>query len=133
VKVLQATTLTQGARPNDFNFCTEGELVVLPVGSHDGEPADGPCGCNRALSGSVSHRATTTAVVADADATAEEWLQAVARSLVSGGWAPSVAEVPEELLEAHRLLLDAVQSLPLGTVVEFREWRLLVRKAPAAC
>ncbi len=49
MKVLTATTKTQGARKNDFCFCDEGEMVML--GSEcDGETADGSCGCKRARS-----------------------------------------------------------------------------------
>ncbi len=121
MKVLQATSRTQGQRSNDFDFCRDGELVVLPaLVCCDGRGPDGPCGCGRALAGVDSQSGTTTAVVADADMTEPEWERAVAASYVTGGWFRSVDSVAPELIDDNRALLAAIDGLPVDTVVECR-------------
>ena len=51
MKILVATGLTQGAEPNDYHFCVEGELVWIqePCTSGRDNP-DGGCGCGRRCS-----------------------------------------------------------------------------------
>jgi hypothetical protein len=133
MKVLHATASTQGQRNDDFDFCTEGELVVLPAMRCSGERADDPCGCARALAGAASQRGTTTAVVADVDMTHLHWQIAVAAAYVAGGWFPSIEEVDHMLLNENELLRAAAAELPVGTVVDYRDGTLTVRKAPQAC
>ena len=71
MKVLVATSQTQGQRENDFNFCVEGELVTVGlVCATDRYDPDGGCGCGRAFAGLNSHRATTTAKVKERRAVA---------------------------------------------------------------
>jgi len=63
MKLLVATTQTQGQRQNDFCWATPGE--ILHFGSEcDREGIDGACGCKRSLSGLDSLKATTTMIVA---------------------------------------------------------------------
>lgn len=61
MKILVATRLTQGASPDDYHYCIEGELVWLqePCDREKNDPS-GPCGCERGFVGARSHRATTT-------------------------------------------------------------------------
>jgi len=133
MKVLFATSLTQGQRDNDFNFCEDGELVVLPAMTCSRETADGPCGCARSLCGLQSGRATTTAVVAESDLSVGEWLATVARSYIDDGWFADVAHIDGAVLDDHRALLKVIADMPLGTVVEFRDDVLTARAAtPAA-
>jgi len=66
MKVLVATTRTQGARPNDYHYCIEGELVrINEVCARDRGDPDGGCGCGRGFGGLNSHQATTTARIAE--------------------------------------------------------------------
>jgi hypothetical protein len=133
MKVLHATAATQGQRNDDFNFCAEGELVVLPAVRCTGERADDPCGCARGLACAASQRGTTTAVVAEVDMTHLDWQVAVAAAYVAGGWFPSVDQVDHMLLNENELLRGAAAELPVGTVVEYRDGSLAVRKTPQAC
>jgi hypothetical protein len=127
VKVLHATPRTQGWRDNDFDFCEDGELVVLPAVLCSNETADGPCGCARSLCGVSSGRATTTAVVVDVPMSEEEWLAVVASAYVADGWYDDSSEVDPVVFDDHRDLLAKITVLPVGTVVEFRDDRLAVR------
>jgi hypothetical protein len=133
MKVLHATASTQGQRTDDFSFCTDGELVVLPAMQCTGERAEDPCGCARALAGAASQRGTTTAVVAEVDMTHLEWQVAVAEAYVVGGWFPSVDQVDHILLNENEQLRSAAAELPVGTVVEYRDGTLAARKAPQNC
>jgi hypothetical protein len=115
VRVLTATPATQGDRPDDVCFTTDGELVSLPVL----ECSCPDCGCARAFAGLESHRATTTCRVSDVPLTADELRDAVVRSLAEGGWlvdldAPADDPAPpvvEALADLHRVATDPV---PLG-------------------
>jgi hypothetical protein len=92
MKLLVATSRTQGDRENDFSYCVEGELVYLGfVCAIDQDDPDGGCGCGRAFSGLNSHRPTTTAEIRDVDLTVDDATEAVTSSLEQGGWDPSLA------------------------------------------
>jgi hypothetical protein len=69
MKVLTATTRTQGQRPSDFTFCAEGELVTpwVMICDRDQENPDTGCGCGRSFAGLNTHRGTTTAAVRNID------------------------------------------------------------------
>jgi hypothetical protein len=62
MKVLVATTMRQGQVDDDFCYTIDGELVRLPFIECD---CGDSCGCTRSFAGLTSHRATTTALVAD--------------------------------------------------------------------
>lgn len=115
MKILVATTLTQGARGNDYNYCVPGELLwVQEPCDRDQRDPDGGCGCGRGFAGAASHRATTTAQVIEADFTHDELLVAMQTSLADGGW-PSDWAV--EVVE-HNLMIAS--GFPVGTVIERR-------------
>jgi hypothetical protein len=133
MKVLHAIASAQGQRNDDFNFRTEGELVVLPAMRCTGERADDPCGCARALAGAASQSGTTTAVVAEVDMTHVDWQVAVAAAYVESGWFPAVDEVDHILMNENELLRAAAAALSVGTVVEYRDGTLSARKAPQSC
>lgn len=92
LKVLVATTKTQGQRSTDFNYCIEGELVWLsePCAT-DARRLPNSCGCGRSFAGLASHRATTTGAIADLPITPEEYEEALRSGLVGAGWPGGLA------------------------------------------
>jgi len=87
MKVLVATSATQGTRSTDFNYCVEGELVWLSEPCFtDAHRLPNPCGCGRAFAGLASHRATTTATVADLPLTSSEYEEALRSGITAAGW-----------------------------------------------
>lgn len=80
MKVFVATEPTDGDR--EFSFTIPGELVHLPP-----VVCDCPeCGCERAMAGFVSHRATTSFVVRDLDLDPDTYSALMFESLKMGGW-----------------------------------------------
>ncbi|MQA16503.1 MAG: hypothetical protein GEV09_20895 [Pseudonocardiaceae bacterium] len=127
MKVLVATSLTQGARDNDYNWCIEGELVsVGEVCPRDREDPDGGCGCGRGFGGLSSHRATTTARVAEVALSRDDYAEAIRSSLEQQGWDPCLCCYVDEAEE----LLALVSDWHAGTVVERRLDELVVRALP---
>jgi len=119
MKVLIATSETQGKRKNDFFWTDEGELI-MPAFTHDGETVDGPCGCKRSMSGMSSHRATTTFKVLEMPLTESELTKAVEKSLVGGGWIKPGKHDGEQVRMAVNIIKDAVEPFPHGTILERR-------------
>jgi hypothetical protein len=124
MKVLTATTLTNGERDNDFDWCTHGELVMFGVicGRDLSDPENG-CGCGRAFAGLHSHRATTTALIEERRLSATDLALAVRTSLEDGGWIDE--SVPEDhaqamIDEAVDMISQTAAFFPTGTVVGTR-------------
>jgi hypothetical protein len=122
MKALVATTQTQGTRRGDFNHCIEGELVWIGlVCATDRDDPDGGCGCGRAFAGMNSHRATTTARVADVPLDFAHYAEALRSSLKAQGW-PTREAIP-----MAGELADVADSFPVGAVLERRldevRWR----------
>jgi hypothetical protein len=86
MKILVATTETQGARTTDYSHGIEGELVWLADPCDRGR--DGyACDCTRAFTGLASSRATTTAMVVDMPhLTFSDYEDAVSHGLDQAGW-----------------------------------------------
>jgi hypothetical protein len=127
MKVLVATAMTQGIRTNDYHWCTEGELVWIGVVcSSDQRDPDGGCGCGRGFGGLSSHRATTTARVAELPLTRVEYIGAISSSLHAQGWPPSIAA------EIGDGLAAVAAGWPVGAVIERRLDDLRVRSWPSA-
>lgn len=81
--VLEATTKRQGERPDDYHWCTDGELAY----SQGIDCATPGCGCNRGWAGLDSHRATTTVCVVNRpNLTVESLAHKLSISLCDGGW-----------------------------------------------
>ena len=118
MKMLTATTRSQGARDNDYTFAVEGELVgIAEPCARDQRDPDGGCGCGRGFFGMSSHRATTTAMVRDLDLTGPDLTQALAGYYESAGYGSfSGAELAEEVDN----LLELAAYWPEGTVLERR-------------
>jgi hypothetical protein len=115
MKVLVATSQTQGLRRNDFFYCVEGELVTVGlVCAADESDPDGGCGCGRAFAGLNSHKATTTAMVKEVELSEDDYVEALRSSLEQQGW-PT-----EDVAELARWLAELVDTWPTGAIVERR-------------
>jgi hypothetical protein len=115
VKILTATSRTQGQRRDDYYWLTDGEPVYLGM-TCDGARADDKCGCARAWTGLDSHKAGTTAQVTETDMTRETYTARYAASLNGAGWGIDPASL--EAMAAE--LLSIAGHFPAGTVVEHR-------------
>jgi hypothetical protein len=112
MRVLIATRESQGARSDDFDWCTDGELVWLPEPCPTGRRG-GSCDCVHAFAGVSSHRRTTTAVVRELEGlTIRSCIQMVRYSLAAEG-------LPDAWVTraVDRMLLLASGIEP-GTVME---------------
>ena len=122
MKVLVATSDTQGQRGNDFSYCIDGELVTVGlVCAADEENPDGGCGCGRAFAGLNSHKATTTAKVKDVELSEEDYVEALRSSLEQQGW-PT-----EDVGELAAWLVQLVSTWPTGSVIERRLDDIFIR------
>jgi hypothetical protein len=112
MKVLVATTLTQGIDDDDNHYCVEGELVWIqePCDRDKNDP-DGPCGCGRGFAGAASHRATTTAMVVESEMTRHDMVLAFETSLPDGGWPLEWAE------EVAGDNMEIAAQLPVGSII----------------
>ncbi|MFG1933191.1 hypothetical protein ACGFK1_21480 [Mycobacterium sp. NPDC048908] len=122
MKILVATAFSQGASPDDYHHCIEGELVWLqdPC-DRDRKDPDGPCGCGRGFAGAASHRATTTAMVIESTMSRDDVILAFRTSLADGGWPIEWAdEVADENLEI-------AAQLPEGAIIVRKMERYFVR------
>jgi len=112
MKILVATAFSQGASPDDYHHCIEGELVWVqePCGRGKRDP-DGPCGCGRGFVGAASHRATTTAMVIESPMSRDDVLLAFRTSLADAGWP---AEAADEVADDNLVL---AAQLPPGAII----------------
>jgi hypothetical protein len=137
MKLLTATTQTQGQRASDFNWCVEGELVttvILICARDEQEGPDGGCGCGRAFSGLNSHRSGTTAVVRDVPITTEDLTLAVRGYRENAGWF-SLADadtVDSWITEEVEELIESAAIYPVGVVLENRSGQIGVREVCAS-
>lgn len=123
MKVLVATSSTQGDVDGDYSFCVPGEILwITMVCDTDRLYPERGCGCGRGFGGLTSHRATTTAEVADLDITEADLGLAVRTSLTDQGWlAPEMAEMHDEIVaETVELVRALAEPLPEGTIVRRR-------------
>ena len=130
MKLLVATMQTQKQRSNDFGFATEGEIVTF-ASECDGEVVDGSCGCRRAMSGMVSHKATTTFRVVELDASVQMLAQKLAEGLVSAGWYPTIEEAMPVAVDDARELARLAAVFPVGAILEKRGDKVQVRSPKA--
>ena len=116
MKLLTATSSTQGYRDNDFDFCVEGELVHIasPCAGDHRDP-DGACGCGRAFTGLNSHAATTTVMIRDLPGfTPADYVEALRSSLNQQGRDSS------HVIHEAAALYTLARQWPAGTVLERR-------------
>jgi hypothetical protein len=131
MKLLTATTETQGQRDSDFTWCVPGEVVTASsfICDTDGDDPDGGCGCGRAFSGLNSHRATTTAVVKDVDGyTFEDLAVAVWAHLQHSGWA-AIGLTTTDAVRLAAEIAETADGYDEGTVLETRLGELAPRAA----
>jgi hypothetical protein len=122
--VLVATRETQGQRNGDFSWTVEGELVRLP-GMHCDCPG---CGCDRALAGLSSSKATTTAKVVDVDVDVGAFLAAMHDALEREAWVTPGDPEGESLVATWASEhLAAAAHFDAGTVLELRDGLLMAR------
>ena len=117
MKVLTATSRTQGQRPGDFTWCVEGEIVtpVRLICDRDMLNPGRGCGCGRSFAGLNSHRATTTALVNELGGyTLSDLAEAVRSYREQAGWPTGDAA-----LEATQIV-EMAEQYPAGTVLEIR-------------
>ncbi|KNZ68650.1 hypothetical protein Tfer_2741 [Thermincola ferriacetica] len=124
MKILVATTETQGQRKSDFCFVPEGEIVTFGFEcDSDKDNIDGGCGCRRSMVGIDCLRATTTCKVADVRLTKRQYIQKIQASLNKSGF----GRIIDTKKEAEELLRIA-NCFPVGAVVEKRGSVFQVRK-----
>jgi len=116
VKLLTATSSTQGYRDNDFDFCVEGELVHIGESCAGEHPdPDGPCGCGRSFIGLNSHAATTTVLIRELPGfTPADYVEALRSSLQQQGRDAS------HVIHEAAALYTLARQFPAGTVLERR-------------
>jgi hypothetical protein len=125
LKVLVSTLSTQGDLPGDFCFVPADELVGRYSLVCDREKANGSgCGCGQAFGGFLTHKGTTTAMVAARDITELEWRAQLFQTLSDTGWAAAMtatdlAQLVDALVETD---LGAADRLPIGVVIGRRAW-----------
>lgn len=133
MKVLTATSETQGWRNNDYCCTIEGELVVFPPIECDCGTIDDECGCHRGMAGLASHRATSTVMVSDrAELDRDTYSQLVADGLKEQGYLPAKLrgdpEVEEWLRDFVEDLVSSAARFDDRTVLERRGDFLRVRR-----
>lgn len=125
IKVLVATSKTQGARDNDYNWCIEQELVWFPpiCRSSKVNGPDDSCGCGRGFGGLNSHRATTTAMVQTIEGLSRrDYVEAIRSSMDDQGYDASPAGLIADAM------LEMVREWPDGAVVENRLEYIQIRE-----
>lgn len=123
MKVLVATTKTQGARESDFSRTLGGEFVfdAGPCVSA-GEGAEWTCECSIAFRGVVTGQLTTTAMVADLPIPMAEYQDVVRDGLASRGICSDCAS------EYGRAAWKLAMRWPTGTVLERNKFRFTPRQ-----
>jgi hypothetical protein len=125
MKVLTATTETQGWRSDDFCWTVEGEMVIFPPIECDCHVFDDHCGCRRAMAGLVSQRATTTIKVADREELdTESYYALIVDGLRDQGYVtgellndPEVTKWVQGLMDD---LMRVADAYPVETILERR-------------
>jgi len=132
-RYIVATKEGQGARPSDFSFCDRLEPVVFGFTCDTGgqSHADGACGCQRCFTGMDTRQGTTTARVAEIDATVDALVKRHADSLADA-WDLNEATALEMAREDVTEIVRLAGRFPLGTVVERRQNVIQSRIVPVS-
>jgi hypothetical protein len=122
MRLLTATSATQGSRSDDFYWCTEGELVWVHEDTADEEDPADVSGIARSWIGLSSHRATTTARVSDLPFSQADVRLALRGYLESAGFARFLQpwELERILDDEVAMLIRLGRRYPSGSVVERR-------------
>lgn len=126
MKVLVATTETQGMRDDDFCWTVDGELVYVPFATC----ASPTCGCDRAFAGVASSKPTTTAAAVERGIDASAYTTALRDGLARQGWTDGGSASYERwLADLVRLHRDLAGAFPHETIVEVRDGHVCPRIA----
>jgi hypothetical protein len=132
MRVLVATSTTQGARRSDSTRCVDGELVWLrDICPDSRRRPDGPCPCARSFAGLSSNQDTTTAIVRESVGLSRtEYEAALVASFDAQGWCRCCTSRPVTDVVDELIMLAG--AFPAGTVVERRADQLKVRRSPGS-
>jgi hypothetical protein len=119
MKLLVATSKSQGKRKNDFNFCNEGEIVTFGF-ECDRESIDGGCGCSRSMCGVTTRKATTTMTVIKSSMTKEEVENTIYASLEKGWNLMGKEWCRKTAAKDTNDLLKIASTFKVGDVIEKR-------------
>ena len=116
---LAVATAQRQVQDNDFNWCIDGELVLLgEVCGRDLREPDGGCGCGRSFSGLNSQRATTTAEIRNVDISLDDLTIAVQSYLQQAGWSALGAD--DDLQDFVDQMVELGEAFEVGTLLERR-------------
>ena len=121
MKVLVATSETQGQRESDFCHTDHHEIVGFPS-ECDGQQIDGRCGCRRCMTGMITGRPTTTMTVIDDPTVTEASLKdSLRQRMIADKWdvLPS-ADLQAIIDEDVAILIDLANTFQVGAIVERR-------------
>lgn len=116
MKVLVATSETQGMFEDDYCSTLDGELVYIQSVSCSNRR----CGCSRGFAGMTSNRATTTAMVVDRpELSLNDVADALTDSLERGGWLKNCDEAATTEMVGGLLtmLVNITEPNEAGSVV----------------
>jgi hypothetical protein len=111
MKIIVATSETQGQRPGDFNFVPDGEIVMVS----DCDCLHPGCDCVRSMVGINSRKGTTTMKVIESDISLEEYRRLIGDA--SQGYIELGVD-DQVLYEQADALLDLAMQFPVGAVIE---------------
>jgi len=120
LKILVSTKATQGKRDTDFSYVPENEIVTFSFSCDRETDIDGPCGCLRSMAGIECFKATTTVKIVDVPLTIDEYTEKLTNYANLAGYGKYPIPVKK--------LLSVSRSYPVGTVLEKRGERFVVRK-----
>lgn len=127
MKLLTATSLTQGERDNDYDWCVEGELIRFDVVcARSARNPDDSCGCGRGFAGMSSMRATTTALIRDLPMEVVDVQMALAASLHGAGYLADPSDLAA-VADTAQELIEIAAAFEVGDVIERRLDLLRVR------
>lgn len=121
MKVLVATSRTNGAKDSDFCFTEEGELLYPGVQCSKWKE----CGCGRSFVGHMTLKATTTMLVQFIPYSLGQLAHIFLASHQQGGWDKFT---PKDAMEMAQLMVRLAEPFEVGTVVERIEPEMKLRK-----
>lgn len=111
MKIIVATSETQGQQPGDFNYVPEGEVVIVS----DCDCLHAVCECSRSMVGALCGRGTTTMKVIESDLTRYDYLCLIreANKCYEG------LGIDQSVFDAQAdALLELATQFPAGAVIE---------------
>lgn len=135
MKILTATSETQGRRDSDFTWCVPGEIVAPPDMICDWDRQVGPddgCGCGRSFNGLNSGKGTTTAIATEIDGYEfADLVTAVLATRRQEGWTRGRRGARRAGRDASNLatvIAETAAGYEAGTVLEVRMGKIGARE-----